>query len=519
MLTFGAFLFYTAVTMLVALWSTPRLQLWLGLDLFGAFRVIGIAQGYLVLLELGLGGALAPLLARALGMDDRRALDATVAAGIRGYLGVAVLTLTVGLAMTPIIPWLVKGLVGSQVVDLTRAWLVGLIAFLSLPLLPLRWVIEARQLGYVVTLLLTVQSLMTTAVALLLARAGWGITGQSLALLAGTLVLDLGLVVVVRWLYPGLLAAALIVPPDAATRRALWNLSLPTLLIHLSGRISYLTDEMVIGKILGAERVTSLFNTQRLAVQGQMVLQSVGNAVWAGLAELHARGDLKTFNHRLIELSRLVGVLGVAGLGPVVAYNRAFVARWLRLADPGTYGGDLVAVVAAVNVYFLAEMSLWTWCFSGTGRVRRVVPIAVVGAAANLMMSVLLTQAIGLVGPLLGTTVAVLPVVLWVLPARLHSDFGTPRGALARSILGPLVWGVLSTAGLWYVARWQAPTTYPGLALGMGLSALASLAVSAAVVVTPEERRQWRQRLRGLRPSPSRSDSLPAVGRHSEVPR
>jgi O-antigen/teichoic acid export membrane protein len=499
LLTFGAFLFYTAVTTLVALWSTPRLQMWLGVYPFGAYRVIGVAQGYLVLLELGLGGALGPLLARALGVGDRRALDATVAAGIRGYLGVAAVTLAVGLALTPMIPWLAEGLVGPQVADLRRAWLIGLIAFLSLPVLPFRWVIEARQLGYVVTLLLTVQSLMTTAVALLLARAGWGITGQSMALLAGTLVLNLGLLVVICRLHPGLVVAALIAPPDAATRRAVWNLSLPTFLIHLSGRVSYLTDELVVGTILDVGRVTSLYNTQRLAVLGQTVLQSVGSAVWAGLAELHARGDRETFNRRLIELSRLVGVLGVAGLAPVVAYNQAFVTRWLGLAGRVTYGGDLVVIVTAVNVYFLAEMSLWLWCFSGTGRVRRVVPIAVVGAVVNLTASVLLTRAIGLVGPLLGTTVAVLPVILWVLPARLHSDFGTPRGALARAVIGPLVWGVASAAGLWYLARWHAPTTYPGLALGMGLSALASLAVSVAVVVTPEERRQWRQRLRDLR--------------------
>ena len=503
LLTFGTFLFYTAVTTLVALWSTPRLQMWLGIYPFGAYRVIGVAQGYLVLLELGLGGALAPLLARAMGMGDRQSLDATVAAGIRGYLGVAALTLAAGLLMTPMIPWLAEGLVGPQVADLRRAWLIGLIAFLSLPVLTFRWVIEARQLGYVVTLLLTVQSLMTTAVALVLARAGWGITGQSIALLAGTLVFDLGLITVIRWLHPGLLLTSLVVPPDAATRHAVWNLSLPTLLIHLSGRISYLTDEMVVGRMLDVGRVTSLYNTQRLAVVGQTVLQSIGNAVWAGLAELDARGDRQTFNRRLIEITRLVGVLGVAGLAPVVAYNQAFVARWLKLASHVTYGGNLVVIVTAVNVYFLAELSLWFWCFSSTGRVRHVVAIAVTGAAVNLTASVLLTRTIGLVGPLLGTTVAVLPVIFWILPARLYTDFGTPCGSLLRAVIGPFVWGVASSAGLWYVARWHAPTTYPGLALGMGLSGLASLAVSAIVVVTPEERHQWRQRFRGLWPAPA----------------
>jgi O-antigen/teichoic acid export membrane protein len=361
-------------------------------------------------------------------------------------------------------------------------------------------VIEARQLGYVVTLLLTLQSLITTAVALMLAWAGWGITGQSVAMLAGSLVLNLGLGVVVRLSHPGLIRAALTAPADATTRRAVWGLSLPTFLIHLSGRVSYLTDELVVGTILDVRRVNSLYGTQRLAILGQTVLQAVGNAVWAGLAELHARGDRTTFNRRLVELSRLVGVLCAVGMGPVVAYNRAFVARWLgHDSVKFTYGGDAVIVLTAINVYFLAQMSLWIWCFSGTGRVRRVVPIALVGALLNLLASVLLTRWLGLVGPLLGTTIAVLPVVLWALPARLHRDFGTPRGLLMGAVAGPFLWGVVSALGLWFVARWHAPTTLAGLALGMGLSALVSLAFSVAVLLTPEEREQWRNRVHDLR--------------------
>ena len=71
-------------------------------------------------------------------------------------------------------------------------------------------------------------------------------------------------------------------------------------------------------------------------------------------------------------------------------------------------------------------MSLWTWCFSGTGRVRRVVPIALAGAVLNLAASVFLTLRLGLVGPLLGTTVAVLPVVLWALPAGCTATSARP---------------------------------------------------------------------------------------------
>jgi len=40
-----------------------------------------------------------------------------------------------------------------------------------------------------------------------------------------------------------------------------------------------------------------------------------------------------------------------------------------------TYGGDAVIVLTAINVYFLAQMSLWIWCFSGTGRCPRRYPV------------------------------------------------------------------------------------------------------------------------------------------------
>src|SRR5262249_17783462 len=155
----------------------------------------------------------------------------------------------------------------------------------------------------------------------------------------------------------------------------------PALLLQLSGRLSILTDNLVVGGLLGAARVTSLHNTQRLASLCQTVLQGIGGATWAALAELHARGERQTFNPRLVELTRLVAILGAAALAPAVAYNRAFVKLWLGPDGPDfTYGGDLVIAVAAVNVVLLAEQSLWAWCFSATGNVRYVVVPAVAAA-------------------------------------------------------------------------------------------------------------------------------------------
>ena len=59
----GALLF-TGVTLAAGLVATPYLVGWLTPARFGAFRMLTEWSGALALLELGLGGALQPLLAR-----------------------------------------------------------------------------------------------------------------------------------------------------------------------------------------------------------------------------------------------------------------------------------------------------------------------------------------------------------------------------------------------------------------------------------------------------------------------
>jgi O-antigen/teichoic acid export membrane protein len=498
-------LLYTAVTLVVGLAATPRLVRWLTPARFGAARVLTEWGGSLALLELGLGGAMQPLLARALGRGDEPALRRAVAAGVRAYLRATVLAVAVGLVLAPVIDRLAlrpeDRAIAGLVADLRRAWLVGLIGLLPLALAPFKALVDARQRGYWINLLLTAQGLLIAALALGLARAGWGVTGQALAVALGVLPAP----VVLAWAgarrHPGLLAAAVAAAPDPAARRALRALSVPTLLVTLGGRLGLLTDYILVGRLVGLEASAALFVTQRLAVLFQAQLQGLGGACWAGLAELHARRPRAVFNRRLVELTRLVAVLGVAGLGPIVAYNRHFVDLWMG-APPGRagYGGDAVIAAAAANAWLLAVVSLWGWCFTGTGQIRRLVAPTVVGAAVNLAASIALTRRLGLLGPLLGTTVALLAVHLWWVPLRLRRAFGTPLRPLAWALAAPLAAGLPYGLGLWWLAHAHRPAGWPGLAAEMAAAALGFLALSALpVLLDPAGRALWRVRLAGLK--------------------
>ena len=272
---------------------------------------------------------------------------------------------------------------------------------------------------------------------------------------------------------------------------------MPSLLLSLSGRIGLLSDDLVAGGILGPEMAWSLYLTARLASLAQVQLQAIGAASWAGLAELHAQRAYDTFNRRLVELTTLVAVLGIAVLGPIAAYGRPFFLLWMR-GKPVTFGGDAVVIIASVNAFLLGLFSLWGWCFAGTGQVRRLVVPAVIATVINLAASLFLTRRLGLVGPVLGTLVANVTISLWWLPLLLRSVFGISLRALFRAVAWPLMWGVPYAGMLWWVAHVHQPWGWLGLLAEMGLAALGFLVVSGIVILSPTDRALWRLRLLGL---------------------
>src|SRR6476660_5462390 len=106
--TLATGLLATAVTVVVGMVCTPLLLRWLGRERYGAFRAASDWYTNLTLLETGLTAALAALMAGALARRDRSAVVGLVKAGVRAYLGLAVVygLLMAGLAV--LMPHLVR---------------------------------------------------------------------------------------------------------------------------------------------------------------------------------------------------------------------------------------------------------------------------------------------------------------------------------------------------------------------------------------------------------------------------
>ena len=114
---------------------------------------------------------MSPLLARALGGAILSALRGTLATGTRAYLRLTLLDLVRGAGHDAADRVAGRGAIVAGgcnprlawVIDVRWAWLVSLLSFLPLGLAPFRMFAEARQRGYWVNVLMTVQCLLITA--------------------------------------------------------------------------------------------------------------------------------------------------------------------------------------------------------------------------------------------------------------------------------------------------------------------------------------------------------------------
>lgn len=477
---------YSGSAVILGLLAMPVVLEGLGTERFGAFRALVDWYSHFGLLQFGLGAGMLPLLVRAVAVDDTATMRTTFGAASRAYVRVAMLSIAAGVGFIVVAPHVVP-VTEALGVDLRLAAFVTTLGFLLLPLAPFRALAEATGRSYAVSLLLLMQNVLITGASVVLAVAGWGMTGQALAIVPAGVVFHLMLVRDGLKRCPGLLEA--VTRPDTTRTNAvrLWDMSRASWVIDVCGRISIAIDNILISALLGPIWVVPFFITQKLPLLAQMQLQSIGNASWAMLAYLHARGERRAFERRLLDVTRIVSVAGVAVLGPVVAFNRGFVDAWVG-AD--RYAGDLITLVAASNAFLLGLFSFWTWCIVGVGALTDLVPLAIGQAAVNLVVSVGLTATLGMAGPVLGTLVGYAAMSAWYLPRVIRRRFGIQVRDLAVAAAAPLTVGVPYTCALAVLMRRYEPTGLMASLFGMVTAVLVFLGLWGLCFLSREQRRR-----------------------------
>jgi O-antigen/teichoic acid export membrane protein len=217
-------------------------------------------------------------------------------------------------------------------------------------------------------------------------------------------------------------------------------------------------------------------------------LQEIGNATWAPLIELHARGLHQAFRDRLLQLSSTITTAGIILLVPVAILNGQFIALWV---GPASYAGMIVTALACANVWMWSISSLWGWVVFGSGHIAKWTPYAVAFGVVNVCVSVGATRLAGIYGPLLGTGIAFALVTSWAMPRVVNQVFGVPPRELYGAVLRPFAWGLPYAAAVYVAVTAAGPLSGAGIAVAGGSSVAAGFASWWFLGLSSADREVW----------------------------
>jgi O-antigen/teichoic acid export membrane protein len=478
----------SVLTMAAGFITTPYLLRFLGAERLGAFRASQQWTSYLGFLYVGLGPTLIVMLLKPASRGDLAGTVGVLKSGMRITMRQ---TLSIVLPAGLVLAWFMPDLVGvspSLRSELRLGTLLGLVALLLDPLDLFRSVLACRQLGSLVNLGLSLQSVTISAVAVWLAWLGWGLPGQFIANVIGIAACSAMLVSFAVSHLSGYMKG----PRVEIDRTELWALRRPMLLTGIGGQMNLLTDYIVVSLVADPVAVVTFSITQRLMTVLGGFVSSFSEVSWAGLAELRATGDSALFERRVLELIRLLLGTGLCLLATLAAFNQHFVRLWVGLPY---YGGDALTLLTAMQTALVAYFMFFGFTIDMAGDSRHRVVVSLPGAIANVILSALLGKTLGLYGVTLATVVTYLLGEGWYAPYLFCTRYGVSGRVVVRETIRSIAlaapWGVIVW---WTIGRSSLVAGWFSFTAAFAVSIMITVAYAWFVVLRSEDRASWRIR-------------------------
>jgi O-antigen/teichoic acid export membrane protein len=197
-------------------------------------------------------------------------------------------------------------------------------------------------------------------------------------------------------------------------------------ILQVAGAVAYQSDSLILAQMLGPEAVAQYAVPMKLFTLTPMLLGMAYGALWPAYGESLARGDLQWARIALNRSLKLA--LGVS----------IPASLFLTLAGPWiirVWVGPVIAPTALV----LSAMGLWTVVsavsvavanfLNGAGVLRFQALCAVLMMVANVVLSIIITRAVGISGVVWGSVIsqAVLVLIPYVIYLRRHLWGQAPR--------------------------------------------------------------------------------------------
>ncbi|MFO0809873.1 MAG: polysaccharide biosynthesis C-terminal domain-containing protein [Gemmataceae bacterium] len=442
-----------AAQLVVSFAMAPVVLHALGKTRYGVWSFVESLLAYLLLFDLGVGASLVRFVPRFVASNDVDALN-------RVYSACLTLFLAIGAGIAVVGCGLVAALGGHLDVPTELASEAQIVLFVSIVnfALTLAFSVFPAVLdglhAFAAKSLIRTSFLLARIPAVLLAiGTARPLLNLILVYAATNLIESLTLVAVVYRQLPGLRFTPRAV--DRATIRDVRGYSLDAFLAMIAGRLSFQTDAFVIVGVLGPAAITPFALANRLVDMSKSALRQATTTLTPAASALQAADNLAAVRTYFLHGSRLAlyAVLPIqAGL---YLLGRPFLQLWLR-ADFDESSVPVLYVLAATLSLTVAQ-SAASRILYGLGNIRLFARMALVEGVANVFLSVVLVNSLGIVGVAWGTTIPHAVFCIFAVATVLRRlDIGIAEYVWRATMLPSAAAAVLTA--LWLTQ--SAPTTW-----------------------------------------------------------
>ncbi len=463
-----------AWAMAVALVSIPVLLAGLGADAFGTWvllQTFSATNGWFSLADVGVVVATVREVARRASQADSQGVRRSVFASLRLCVALGIIG---GLALAVIGPLVLPDLFR------TPPDLVGELRMATLPF------------AVQVVLDLAINSMEASlegvhrvdlSRAVDMARRGLAVgAAAGAALITGDLVAVAAASMVGTAAAAGIVALVLrrqlprfLVKPRRADYSGLLGYGRSVALLRPLGVMGRTMDRLIVGALIGPAQVVLVEIATQLQAAADAVLSASSYAVVPASSWLNERGDRSTLAELAERGTRYSLLVTVPVVVAIACLAGPGIELWLGPEYAPAAG---LTAVAVLNVAFVAPLAVGSQMLLGAGGAPSILRAAAISVATNFVVSLILVEAVGVVGVFQATLVGT--AVLTPLLGRAFCRFvGLRPRAFIRSAVLPVLPPVLAQAAVMVailaMPLGAAPTLVLGAVCGLALYGLVAL--------------------------------------------
>jgi O-antigen/teichoic acid export membrane protein len=424
-----------AVNLIVGMLILPFNVAHLGKSAYGLWILTASITTYFSMLDLGYGSAQVKFAAQYRARRDSRALNEIASTLFFLFLGIGVVAYGIAIALAFNFERLFNVTPEQASTGRTILLILAVYVALSFPFSVFGGIVNGFQRNYLNGVISIINVGVQAIVNVIVLLAGYGI----IELVATTTAVHVLCYIAYRLnayrVFPGL--SIRLRHFKAARLREVTAFSSFLLLIDIAAKINFATDTMVIGAFMSTAAIAVWAVASRLIGATRMLTNQLNSALFPVVVDSAAKGRPDRLRFVLLQGTRLSLAMVIPIASVLCLLAHAVVTAWVGPSFMESV--PVIYILAGVVTARVGTASAAT-LLKGADRHKFLASTNLVIAVANVILSIILVQRMGLIGVALGTLIPLGAASIFVIFPTACRRVGLPIREAVRSAVWPAVW-------------------------------------------------------------------------------